>query len=93
MFDAYQDGLTKLYDNNAGRYFVSAEKIVLIEGNDENFQKKNNIFDIGLSTNSPYVLPSNGPSIKPSSSPATYNFQPNEPSILSFNTPKKIKGI
>ena len=53
--------------------------------------KKNHIFDIELSPDSPYFLPSDVPFIKPSLPPAPHNFQSNEPSILTFDKPKNKK--
>lgn len=43
--------------------------------------------------NSPYVLPFDVPFIKPSLTSATFNFQSDAPSILTFDTPKQKKKV
>jgi len=78
VFDTYQDGLTKCYDNNMCGYYVSVDNIVLFEGGDENLQEKNHTFNIGLSTDSQSFPPTS------TESPVDNTFAPTTTQTMLF---------
>jgi len=85
VFDTYQDGLTKCYDNNMCGYYVSVDNIVLFEGGDENLQEKNHIFNIGLSTDSQSFPPTSTESpIGGTPSPVDNTFAPTTTQTMLF---------